>query len=160
MTHKISSLKFGGLLLILLITLTACGGGDTEPTSTPRPTATPFPTYEYVEPTNPPAFGQSADSTEEADAETAEVIELDPKLVERGLGRYEALECGICHGENGEGTDDIVGLDAMALSEEAFVTFMRSGGTIGSSHQYSTDRLSKSGATNLYQYLVSLAQGE
>ena len=40
----------------------------------------------------------------EEDSEGAGII-LDPKLVERGLGRYEALECGNCHGANGEGTD-------------------------------------------------------
>ncbi len=45
------------------------------------------------------------------------------------------------------------------LSEEDFITFARSGGELGPSHQYSTNRLSSSGSRNLYQYLVSLAQG-
>lgn len=45
-----------------------------------------------------------------------------------------------------------------SLSEEDFITFVRSGGELGPSHQFSTDRLSSSGSRNLYQYLVSLAQ--
>ena len=164
MTRRISSLKFVGLLLVLAMLLTACVGNapsnqDTSVEDTAVPTKTLFPTYEYVAPATANVFGQS-ESTAEANSETDVAIELDPQLVERGLGRYEALECGICHGVNGEGTDDIIGLDNLSLSQDAFVTFMRSGGTIGNSHQYSTNRLSNNGATNLYQYLVSLAQGE
>ena len=162
MTNRINLYRFVGLLLLAMLLLAACGGQDAtaDSSATIAPTKTLFPTYSYVEPTNPPAFNQSAESTEEATEEAELTVVLDPKLVERGLGRYEALECGVCHGVNGEGTADIVGLDQLALAEDAFVTFMRSGGTIGSSHQYSTDRLSTNGASNLYQYLVSLSQGE
>lgn len=163
MTNKTYLSKFIGLLLILMMALTACGGNnDEKPAGTPKPTATEMKVFEYVESTIPAVFDQDADSTEEATSEDSDdTVELDPKLVGRGLGRYEALECGTCHGVNGEGTDDDGGaVDNLTLSEEAFVTFMRSGGDIGNSHQYSTDRLSKNGAANLYQYLLSLAQGE
>lgn len=172
--NKISLSKWMGLSLILIVLLAACGGSGDNGSSSDgdasnvdaEPTNTPFPTFEFVAPTNPPVFNQSAESTDEADAEatpeadedTVETIELDPTKVERGLGRYEALECAVCHGEAGEGTEDIGGLIDMNLTEDEFTTFMRSGGTIGSSHQYSTDRLSRNGTENLYQYLLSLSQ--
>lgn len=157
MINKFYVSRLVGLLLSLMLVLSACGGND-EPTGEPEPTATPLPVFEYVEPTIPPVFEQIGESTEEATSD--DTVTLDPKLVERGLGRYEALECGTCHGTTGEGTDDGSALTAFAMPEESFVTFMRSGGEIGTSHQYSTDRLSKNGAANLYQYLVSLAQGD
>lgn len=159
MTNSLNRSIIFSLLLLITLILSACGGGEAGPTASPEPTKTLLPTYEYIEPTNPPVFNQNAESTDEADSESDE-MELDPKLVERGLGRYEALECGICHGVDGVGTDEIGGLLDFAMEEDPFVTFMRSGGEIGNSHQYSTDRLSKNGAANLYQYLVSLAQGE
>lgn len=86
----------------------------------------------------------------------ADSSDLDPVAVERGLGRYQALECGSCHGEAGEGTEDAPSLQTYAADEETFITFIRSGGTLGAEHQYSTNRLSDSGGRNLYQYLVSL----
>jgi len=157
MAIKKSLFKIGGLLLMVVL-LAACGGAEEDPNATPEPTKTPLPEFEYIEPTIPAVFSQ--DSTEEPDSDSEDTVELDPKLVERGLGRYEALECGICHGVDGVGTDEIGGLLEFSMEEDPFVTFMRSGGDIGNSHQYSTDRLSKNGATNLYQYLVSLSQGE
>lgn len=168
--NKISLSKLMGFSLILILLLAACGGdsggasdGDVS-SADAEPTNTPFPTFAFVAPTNPPVFNQNAESTDEADAESTdegdavEAVELDPKMVERGLGRYEALECGECHGDAGEGTDDGGSLIDMQLTEDEFTTFMRSGGDIGSSHQYSTDRLSKNGSSNLYQYLLSLSQ--
>jgi hypothetical protein len=161
MANKTYLSKFIGLLLIMLMALTACGGNDEQPVGTPKPTATTMKVFEYVESTVPAVFQQNADSTEEATSEESEdAIELDPKLVGRGLGSYEKLECGTCHGTTGEGTDDGGAINNLTMAQEEFVTFMRSGGDIGSSHQYSTDRLSKNGTTNLYQYLLSLAQGE
>ncbi len=82
---------------------------------------------------------------------------LDPQAVERGHDRYVALQCGSCHGENGEGTDQGSALAGTALSQADFISFLRSGGTVGSSHQYSTNRLSDSGGRNLYQYVLSLS---
>jgi len=81
---------------------------------------------------------------------------LDPERVARGQDRYEALECGLCHGANGEGTDQGSPLVGITLSEEDFITLLRSGGDVGTSHQYSSNRLSDSGGRNLYQYILSL----
>ena len=145
-----------GLLLTAFI-LAACGAADSS-TATPRPTSTPFPTFAFVEPTKPPVFDQDDEAADDAPADEA-AIQLDPKKVERGLGRYEALACADCHGEGGVGGEDGKSLLDFALSEEDFITFMRSGGSLGPAHQYSTNRLSNSGSRNLYQYLVSLAQG-
>jgi mono/diheme cytochrome c family protein len=104
-------------------------------------------------PTEPPQLATVAALTVAAgEAES----DLDPELVERGRGRYVALECGLCHGENGEGTDEGSPLTGLALNEEDFISYMRSGGTLGTDHQYSTNRLSDSGGRNLYQYLLSL----
>ena len=149
-------------LICAALLLVACGGDSkTAATATDEPpTETPFPTFAYIEPTKLPAFEQSENETPVAiDEAASEMLVLDPKLVDRGQGRYEALECGGCHGENGEGTDKGESLLEFALSEDDFITFVRSGGELGPSHQYSTDRLSNSGSRNLYQYLVSLAQG-
>ena len=156
MTKRLLLLLVG--LLLVGLALTACSGGSNQTAATVSPpTRTPFPTFAYVEPTKPPVFDEtSAEASTEADSAVA----LDPTMVARGLGRYEALECANCHGENGEGSDQAPSLLSFSLSEDDFVTFMRSGGELGPRHQYSTDRLSNSGSRNLYQYLVSLAQGE
>lgn len=172
MTKHTSIWKILIILITTMFVLSACGGDAQSSNATDngsnsgsngsgRATATPFPTFAFVAPTNPPVFNQTAESTPEATAgATAEAVvsDLDPVAVERGLGRYEALECATCHGANGEGTDDGSALIGLALSETDFITFMRSGGEIGTSHQYSTDRLSERGALNLYQYLLSLGE--
>lgn len=158
---KISDLMRIALIQLLLsLALTACGGAEqaaAAPTNAP-PTPTPFPTFAFVEPTKPPVFDATAEETSDMAAETDQALELDPKLVGRGRGRYEALACGECHGENGEGMDGDKSLLDFALSEDEFITFVRSGGELGTSHQFSTDRLSNSGSRNLYQYLISLAR--
>ena len=142
-------------IVALILALTACGGAA-EP-STPTPTQvppTPFPTFAFVEPTKPVEF-------EEEDPETPapdQAVALDPTMVARGLGRYQALNCGDCHGEDGAGSDQAPSLLSFALSEDDFITFVRSGGELGPQHQFSTDRLSNSGSRNLYQYLAALAQ--
>ena len=152
-------------LTFVLILSAACGGGGSQPTrqpTDPPPTHTPFPTFAFVEPTKAPVFEQAGDGSGPTDAAVedaaAEAITLDPRKVERGLGRYEALACGSCHGAAGEGTDKASSLQGFALSEDDFITFVRSGGELGTEHQFSTDRLSNSGSRNLYQYLLSLAQ--
>ncbi|MCY4464879.1 MAG: cytochrome c [Chloroflexi bacterium] len=146
------------LMVFLFIApmLASCSSGPAATPTDPPPTRTPFPTFAYIEPTTEVVF--EASEPESEDAPTAN-IELDAKLVGRGRGRYEALQCGSCHGENGEGTSEGKSLLQFNLSEEDFITFVRSGGELGPSHQYSTDRLSNSGSRDLYQYLVSLAQG-
>lgn len=150
-----------------LMLLAACGGGATtdstgaqsaSPEGQSGPEVIAIPTYAYVEPTVTIAVTARAEATPAATAEAAAAVALDPEKVERGRGRYEALGCAACHGEAGEGAADGPALLQFALSEDAFVTFMRSGGALGAEHQYSTDRLSASGGANLYQYLVSLTQ--
>jgi mono/diheme cytochrome c family protein len=140
--------------LFCLALFTAACSSAAEPTR--FPTATPIPTYNYTQPTTPP---QVATSAAPADA-TGETIasSLDPVKVERGRDRYTVLECGTCHGENGEGTDQGGALVDTALNEGDFITFLRTGGSLGSAHLYSTDRLSDSGGRNLYQFILSLRE--
>lgn len=147
--------------LLVALALSACGAGadqaNAPPTDAP-PTSTPFPTFAFVEPTKPPVFDATARETPAPETGDDQALVLDPKLVDRGRGRYEALACGSCHGENGEGVDGDKSLLDFALSEDDFITFVRSGGELGTSHQFSTDRLSNSGSRNLYQYLLSIAR--
>lgn len=137
--------------LILVLLLAACGGAAAPTSTVVLPTPTLFPTYQFVMPTAPSQL-----ATARATSVPAGDAALDAQAVERGSGRYEALECGECHGAQGEGTDDGSALTALAMSEEEFISFMRSGGDLGSEHQYSTNRLSDTGGRNLYQYLLSL----
>lgn len=157
MNNMIVSSKLIALVCLLLF-LAACGEAA-EDGAEDSATATPFPTFAFVAPTNPPVFDQTAnEEATEAPAEVEEAVALNPTQVVRGQGRYEALECGSCHGANGEGGEDGNSLLEFALSQEDFITFMRTGGDVGTDHQYSTDRLSENGARNLYQYVLSLAQ--
>lgn len=144
-----------GLFLLLSVILSACGSDQTTG-SNPYPTFTPIPTFQFQQPTAAPAVASAAAATSTAAA--AQSVVLDPVAVERGRGRYEALECGVCHGANGEGTDQGSAMAASVMTEEEFIGFMRSGGELGADHQYSTNRLSDSGGRNLYQYLLSLRQ--
>lgn len=148
------------MTLALVYILAACSPPTPTPTSGPVLTTTPIPTFSRDEPTAPPSVATAAAATSTAAAATSTAAAgssaLDPVVVERGLGRYQALECGSCHGEAGEGTDEGASLQAYTADEETFITFIRSGGTLGTDHQYSTNRLSDSGGRNLYQYLVSL----
>ncbi len=158
-----TTLPLRAVLFLLLagLTMSSCASGANQPTVAPTeapPTRTPFPTFAFVEPTKAPVFDQTGGDTSEAEADAGASVELDPKFVERGRGRFEALECGNCHGAAGEGTELAIGLLDFAMTEEDFITFMRSGGDLGTRHQFSTDRLSDSGSRNLYQYLVSIAQ--
>ncbi|MYD08917.1 MAG: cytochrome c [Chloroflexi bacterium] len=156
---KISDMtRIAGLNLLIMLALSACGAGSQATPTDPPPTATPFPTFAFVEPTKPPVFAATTAPTPATEATADGAIALNPKSVDRGRGRYEALDCASCHGENGEGIDGEKSLLDFALSEDDFITFMRSGGALGTDHQFSTDRLSNSGSRNLYQYLVSLAR--
>lgn len=159
-------MRFGRCLTVALVLCAALlpaacsGGGASTPTDQP-PTETPFPTFAYVEPTKAPVFDQTSTATVTPDAASAiEIAALDPKKVERGRGRYEALGCGECHGAAGEGAEEGGSLLGFALSEDEFITFVRSGGDLGPRHQFSTDRLSNSGSRNLYEYLVSLSRSD
>ena len=148
----LSSITLPGLGLVLALLLTGCGGGA-NPTQVP--TFTPIPTYRFETPTPLPATPISA-----ATATTAGETALDPALVETGKGRYEAeaLACAGCHGADGKGTDKGSDLTISKQTEDEFITFMRSGGTLAPEHQYSTNLLSTNGGRALYQYLLSLRQ--
>lgn len=141
------------LLGTLAFVLTACGGQNG---ATVVPTFTPIPTFSFQQPTAAPAVATAAAATLTAAA--GQVAALDPVAVERGRERYEALGCGVCHGANGEGTDDGSAMTLYEGDETSFIAFMRSGGELGAEHQYATNRLSDSGGRNLYQYLLSLRQ--
>jgi mono/diheme cytochrome c family protein len=148
------------LAALLLGTLAACGSGKKGP---PRPTSTPIPRFQEVPPTTVPLF-ETAAATVQAGAETKPVI--DPTAVARGAVNWERLQCASCHGEHGEGgVGEINGIQApslidMTLTEAEFIDWLRTGGTLGNAHLFSTDRLSNSGGRNLYQYILSLSSGE
>lgn len=145
------------LLLIVSLALAACAGAPSE--TAQLPTATTIPTFAYVAPTAPPSVATAAAATQTAQSASS-AGSLDPEAVERGRARYEALACAECHGENGEGVGDVAPLAASVQTEDEFIAFMRSGGDIGPDHQFASNRLSASGGRNLYQYLVSLREGE
>lgn len=170
---------FSPLFLLLfgttMLALAACGGGGSGDatsnsdnsagvTAEVRPTI--IPTYNFVLPTASPGGSTSSASTAEATTEaTAEATAAasttgpDPEKIALGQGRYTALECNTCHGEAGEGvTDKGPALTTFAMSEDEFITFMRSGGTMGPAHQFATNRLSITGGANLYQFMLSLVK--
>ena len=137
---------------LLFLLLTACRGAPIPA----LPTATPFPTYIYVAPTEAPIILTGAAETPTPSTAQA----LDPAKVELGKGRYVALTCGSCHGDDGKGTAKGSSLLTMTLSAADFVTLLRTGGKMGIDHQYSANRMSDTGAENLYLYLLSLSQSK
>lgn len=142
-------------LILLLLTLAACGGAAApSETATPAPTNTAIiPTFSFTQPTAPPSVATAAATV------TVGAVAADTEAIERGRGRYEALACAECHGPAGEGVEGEAALLAYAATEAEFISFMRSGGELGTDHQYSTNRLSESGGRNLYVYLMSLQGG-
>lgn len=154
MKHLSRSSYLFVVALLLSLFLAACGGGASSATAIP--TSTIIPTYSFQTRT-PVAIIETAVATTAAQPEvTAAASSLDPQLVERGKGRYDALKCAECHGANGEGTDKGSSMVTYTENEGNFIAFMRSGGTLGPAHQYATNRLSETGGTALYQYLLSL----
>ncbi len=152
-----------GLVGLLTLALAACGGQRATPTS--RPTVSPIPVYSYPTVTEAPALATLAAVTATAAAGAATPV-LDPTAVARGQSNWERLGCATCHGENGEGGVGSIGgkvapsLAGLTLTQEEFITWMRTGGTLGNAHLFSTDRLSDSGGRNLYQFVLSLSGGE
>jgi mono/diheme cytochrome c family protein len=134
--------------LFALLLTAACGGGQS---AAPLPSPTQIPTYRYVTPTA--MLLATEQVTEVSAAATA-----DTEAISQGQGRYVALKCNDCHGENGQGNGDkgptLVGL---TLSQDDFINFLRSGGKLGAAHQFASNRLSVKGAQNLYLYLQSLS---
>ncbi len=156
-----NTLRFLAVMASALLVLSACGSGSSK---TPRPTSTTLPLFqEVVTPTVSTILATAAATTTVSEAG---VSTLNPTAVARGASSWDRLECATCHGAAGEGgAGEIDGTPApslqnLTLTEDQFVDWMRSGGTLGSKHQYSTDRLSDSGGRNLYQYLLSLQAGQ
>jgi mono/diheme cytochrome c family protein len=131
--------------LIMMVFITACGGQSTPS----QPTSTTIPTYNYVSPT-PNAQIATAIATETTQAAA------DAQTIAQGRDRYVALTCGECHGDNGQGTEKGSVLVGYVASQADFITFLRTGGKLGSAHQYASNKLSDRGAQNLYAYLKSL----
>lgn len=150
------------IVLALILVLAACGGNDSGGSGNDKPTEVPptaFPTFAFTQPTEAPAVMTAAarSATENASSSS----ELDPVAVERGQGRYEALNCAECHGEAGAGgTDEGTALIGYTASEADFIDFMRTGGDMGNDHRFPAEVLSNSGIVNLYQYLLSLSESE
>lgn len=147
------------LMTLALLLLVACQGG---PTPTRPPTATPLPIYAaQATPTEAPQVATAAAATASAPTPA-----LDLTAVARGQTNWARLECARCHGENGEGGAGSIGdkvappLAGLTLTQDEFITWLRTGGTLGNAHLFSTDRLSDSGSRNLYQFVLSLGGGD
>ncbi len=144
------------ILLLVLVLVTACGGNQAA-APTPLPSPTPIPTYQYITVTPVAQIATLAANENAPAAQTEQAAALDPAAVTAGEGRYVALICGSCHGDAGQGGGDQgPALLPVKLNEIDFITLLRSGGKLGSKHQYATNRLSDKGAHNLYVYLESL----
>jgi mono/diheme cytochrome c family protein len=152
---------FLAVMVAAVLVLSACGSGSDK---NPRATSTTLPLFQEVQTPTIPAVFATAEAT--ATVGAASVSTPNPTAVARGASNWDRLECATCHGPNGEGgASEIDGTPApslqhLTLTETQFIDWMRSGGTLGSKHQYSTDRLSASGGENLYQYLLSLQTGQ
>jgi mono/diheme cytochrome c family protein len=148
------------LVALFTLALTACGGGEK---GEPRPTSTPIPQFREVPPTTVPLL-ETAAATVQAGGNTGS--QIDPTAVARGATNWERLQCASCHGQHGEGgAGEINGIKApsllnLTLTEEEFIDWLRTGGSLGNAHLFSTDRLSDSGGRNLYQYVLSLSEGQ
>lgn len=143
--------RINGFLCLLMVILTACGANG-QPTPTPASTPTSFPTYSFVQPTEAPIIVTIGAETATASVKTA----LDPDKVAQGKARYDALKCGDCHGDHGQGTDKGSVLIGTKLTEDQFIDFLRTGGKLGNDHLYSTNRLSDASGKNIYEYILSL----
>ncbi|HLV37329.1 MAG TPA: c-type cytochrome [Spirillospora sp.] len=152
MAHSARFITSFSLLTLLLIA--ACSPAAPAATATPTVTPTPFPTFAFVQPTLAPQVAAAA--TAVVATRAAATFQLDPVMVERGQGRWEALECGSCHGADGSGTDNGPSLLEYEADEADFVDFLRTGGTLGADHRFPAERLSNSGIANLYHYVRSL----
>ncbi len=145
------------LFLIVIVLVAACSPAQTAASPTPTATPTAFPTFAFVQYTTVPEVAAAA--TEAAATEAAGGgFQLDAEKAERGQGRWDALECGSCHGDTGEGTDDGGPLTEYTVAEAEFVDFLRTGGDLGNDHRFPAENLSNSGISNLYHYVRSLGE--
>jgi mono/diheme cytochrome c family protein len=143
--------KHRAILCSLILLISACGPAAAPPTT--FPTVTPFPTFVFNPPTEAPQV-----VTVGAATATAGAAAVDPSLIEAGKGRYVALQCGSCHGDDAKGTDKGPALAGTKLTQAEFVNMLRSGGKLGNAHLYSTNRLSDAGGKNIYLYVQSLSK--
>jgi mono/diheme cytochrome c family protein len=156
------------LLIVLGLGLVSCGKAGAqqpEPAGTAAPgevteaptlitDASPPATYVWKQPT-------SIIEVKDTPAQTATPASADDKLIARGQRSYEKLECGKCHGDNGEGLPDKgAALAGTELTEAEFKDVLRTGGKgeLGNEHLYGTSAISESGIGALYAYLQSLAE--
>ena len=137
---------------LFILMLAACRPAATQA----PPTITPFPVYYYASPTPQPVFLTEAVQTPAPGGTPT----LDPDKVALGQSRYTALACDSCHGADGKGTDKGSSLIGMTMTQDDFITFLRTGGKMGSAHEYASNRLSDTGAGNLYLYILSLSQSK
>jgi mono/diheme cytochrome c family protein len=156
MKHTSISRYFWAVGAFIVLTWIA---GCAPKASTPAPaTITPIPTFNFVPPTEAPEVATVAAQTALTATAASASSSLDPAKVERGKARYEALLCNTCHGDKGEGNGAKgPSLLTMKLDQDAFIQFLRSGGKMGSAHQYSANKITDSGAEALYIYILSLA---
>src|SRR5215471_19492106 len=113
-SHRITRFHFL-IAFPVLLTLAACGGAG--PTAIPQPTVTQIPTYGYIPPTEAPIVVTMGEATATAGNSQA----LDPQAIEAGKGRYAALQCGSCHGDDAKGTANGPALVGTKLSQDEFV---------------------------------------
>jgi mono/diheme cytochrome c family protein len=145
---KLVTLTF---LLMAALLAPACASQPSAPNSTAIPTPTLIPTFRFVAPTEAPQIATAAAQATAASTGAG----ANAERVARGKDRYAALDCGNCHGANAEGGSALA-LTNLTMSQDEFISLMRSGGKMGSQHQYASNRLSQSGGENLYLYLQSL----
>src|SRR5262245_20421575 len=128
------SIGFSARLCVILgvmVLAAGCSGNAGSGTTPATAHALDVPTYSFSEPTAAPQVATAAATLASSVEGTEEAFVLNPTAVERGRDRFVALECGKCHGENGEGTDMVISLAIYSGTEDQFVTFMRSGGVRG-----------------------------
>ncbi len=157
MSKAIPDWRICAFLLLALLLPGACSPAEpSAPAATVAPTATttPFPTFAFVQPTLAPNVAAGATAAAATLAADSGFV-LDMQKAEYGLGRWEFLECGSCHGADGSGDIGPSLLDYSA-SEADFADTLRTGGAAGSTHRYPAERLSNSGVSNLYHYVRSL----
>lgn len=139
--------------VMLLVACSPSGGQNEQPTSAPPATLTTIPFYNFVQPTLPPQMQTLAAATAAAGNSSGSSTAVSNP----GQTIYTTLACNSCHGDKGEGvTDKGKALTSFSMSQDDFVSFLRSGGTVGSTHIYSTDKLSDDDAKVLYTFLQSL----
>ncbi len=135
--------------LLLLLFVAACNSKN----ATPLPSPTTIPTYAYASPTPFAIMSTVAASTSEA-----QQVAFDPTDVAHGQAKYTQLGCDQCHDADGKGNGSKgPALVPMTLSEDDFMTMLRTGGKLGNAHLFASNRLSDTFGHYLYLYVKSLS---